>query len=125
MSGSGVNKADMKIIGRDILLVKDYDPERGAMILSVPPDVKPNRVSVDAIEHWMIYREHPSVGAIVHVHAWMDDIPSTEINYPCGTYELAHSVAAEGAGGAGSVPGGGRLAQPRAYHYRPQPPGHL
>jgi len=93
MSGSGVNKADLKVIGRDILLVKDYDPERGAMILSVPPHVKPNRVSVDAIEHWMIYREHPSVGAIVHVHAWMDNIPSTEINYPCGTYELAYSVA--------------------------------
>jgi len=93
MSGSGVNKADLRVIGRDILLVKDYDPERGAMILSVPPHVKPNRVSVDAIEHWMIYREHPSVGAIVHVHAWMDNIPSTEINYPCGTYELAYSVA--------------------------------
>lgn len=93
MSGSGVNKADLKVIGRDILLVKDYDPERGAMILSVPPHIKPNRVSVDAIEHWMIYREHPSVGAIIHVHAWMDGIPSTEINYPCGTYELAHSVA--------------------------------
>ncbi|MFS8665438.1 MAG: class II aldolase/adducin family protein, partial [Limnochordales bacterium] len=24
---------------------------------------------------------------------WMDNVPSTEINYPCGTYELAHSVA--------------------------------
>src|SRR5690554_2491144 len=93
MSGSGVNKADMKVIGRDMLLVKDYDEARGAMILSVPPDVKPNRVSVDAIEHWMIYREHPTVGAIVHVHVWMDDIPSTDINYPCGTYELAHAVA--------------------------------
>jgi len=95
MSGSGVNKADMKIIGRDMLLVKDYDEERGAMTLSVPPGVKPNRVSVDAIEHWMIYREHPSVGAIVHVHAWMDGVPSTEINYPCGTYELAYAVAAK------------------------------
>lgn len=93
MSGSGVNKADMKVIGRDMLLVQDYDAAHGAMVLSVPPHVKPNRVSVDAIEHWMIYREHPSVGAIVHVHAWMDDIPSTEINYPCGTYELAYAVA--------------------------------
>jgi ribulose-5-phosphate 4-epimerase/fuculose-1-phosphate aldolase len=63
------------------------------MILSVPPDVKPNRVSVDAIEHWMIYREHPEVGAILHVHAWMDGIRSTEINYPCGTVELAGAVA--------------------------------
>src|SRR5690606_33555352 len=62
-------------------------------ILSVPPHIKPNRVSVDAIEHWMIYREHPPVGAIIHVHAWLDGIPSTEVHYPCGTYELAQSVA--------------------------------
>ena len=26
---------------------------------------------MDAIEHWMIYQEHPDVGAILHVHAWM------------------------------------------------------
>lgn len=93
MSGGGVDKAALRTIGRDILLVKDYDETQGAMVLSVPPDVEPNRVSVDAIEHWMIYREHPSVGAIVHVHAWMDGIASTDINYPCGTYELAHAVA--------------------------------
>lgn len=93
MSGSGVDKSSLKVIGKDILLVKNYDEAKGAMVLSVPPDVEPNRVSVDAIEHWMIYREHPSVGAIIHVHAWMDDIPSTDINYPCGTYELARAVA--------------------------------
>ncbi|MDQ1534789.1 MAG: hypothetical protein QOF28_2550, partial [Actinomycetota bacterium] len=46
-----------------------------------------------AIEHWMIYREHPQVGAILHVHAWMDGIDSTHINFPCGTIELAQSVA--------------------------------
>jgi ribulose-5-phosphate 4-epimerase/fuculose-1-phosphate aldolase len=63
------------------------------MVLSVPPDVEPNRVSVDAIEHWMIYREHPEVGAIVHVHAWIDGTAATEINYPCGTLELAEAVA--------------------------------
>jgi ribulose-5-phosphate 4-epimerase/fuculose-1-phosphate aldolase len=50
-------------------------------------------VSVDAIEHWMIYREHPKVGAIIHVHAWMDGVPSTPFNYPCGTYQLAEAVA--------------------------------
>jgi ribulose-5-phosphate 4-epimerase/fuculose-1-phosphate aldolase len=50
-------------------------------------------VSVDAIKHWMIYREHPDVGAILHVHAWMQGIAATEINYPCGTQELAESVA--------------------------------
>ena len=63
------------------------------MLLSVPPRVEPRRVSVDAIEHWMIYREHPEVGAILHVHAWMDGAPCTEFNYPCGTYELGTAVA--------------------------------
>jgi ribulose-5-phosphate 4-epimerase/fuculose-1-phosphate aldolase len=93
MSASGVDKSRLREIGRDILLVKDYDEEKGAMVLSVPPHVEPRRVSVDAIEHWMIYREHPDVGAILHVHAWLDGVPSTEFNYPCGTYELGKAVA--------------------------------
>ncbi|NOX45146.1 MAG: class II aldolase/adducin family protein [Caldiserica bacterium] len=93
MSASGVDKGNLREIGRDILLVKDYDPVENAMVLSVPPHVEPRRVSVDAIEHWMIYREHPEVGAIIHVHAWMEGVPSTQVHYPCGTYELARSVA--------------------------------
>ena len=63
------------------------------MLLSVPPGVEPRRVSVDAIEHWMIYQAHPGVGGIVHVHAWMEGIRATDINYPCGTHELALAVA--------------------------------
>ncbi|MGQ7278043.1 class II aldolase/adducin family protein [Brevibacillus thermoruber] len=93
MSASGVNKGDMRVIGRDILLVEGYSEERNAMILNVPPNIEPRRVSVDAIEHWMIYTRHPDVQAIVHVHAWMEGISSTEINYPCGTWELAKSVS--------------------------------
>ncbi|CAN5699334.1 class II aldolase/adducin family protein [soil metagenome] len=93
MSASGVDKSKLVEIGRDILLVKDYQPETGSMVLSVHPDVEPRRVSVDAIEHWMIYREHPDVGAILHVHGWMDGVRSTEFNYPCGTYELGEAVA--------------------------------
>jgi hypothetical protein len=94
MSASGVDKSRLQTIGRDILLVTDYVPEKLQMRLSVPPDVEPRRVSVDAIEHFMIYREHPSVGAIVHIHAWWrDPISSTQVNYPCGTYELASEVA--------------------------------
>jgi ribulose-5-phosphate 4-epimerase/fuculose-1-phosphate aldolase len=93
MSASGVDKSRLEVPGRDILLVSDYDSENGRMVLSVPPTVEPRRVSVDAIEHWMIYREHPNVGAIVHVHAWMGGITATDVNYPCGTEELARSVA--------------------------------
>ncbi len=93
MSASGVDKANLREVGRDILMVKDYDQESGTMVLSVPPAVEPRRASVDAIEHWMIYREHPEVGAIVHVHAWIHDVTATEFNYPCGTRELAVAVA--------------------------------
>lgn len=94
MSASGVDKSKLDIVGRDILLVTDYVPEKLQMKLSVPPTVEPRRVSVDAIEHFMIYREHPSVQAIIHIHAWWrDPILSTEVNYPCGTYELAYEVA--------------------------------
>jgi hypothetical protein len=93
MSASGVDKSKLETPGRDILLVSDYDADRGVIVLSVPPDVEPRRVSVDAIEHWMIYQAHPEIGAILHVHAWLDEIPTTEFNYPCGTEELAISVA--------------------------------
>ena len=93
MSASGVDKAKLEEPGRDILLVSGYDAEAGRIVLSVPPGVEPRRVSVDAIEHWMIYRENPAVGAILHIHAWIDGIDATDVNYPCGTAELAHSVA--------------------------------
>jgi len=93
MSASGVDKAKLAEPGGDILLVSGFDEDAGRMVLSVPPHVTPRRVSVDAIEHWMIYRENPEVGAILHVHAWIDGIAATEINYPCGTAELAASVA--------------------------------
>jgi ribulose-5-phosphate 4-epimerase/fuculose-1-phosphate aldolase len=93
MSASGVDKSRLLTPGRDVLLVSGYEERAGRMILSVPPGVEPRRVSVDAIEHWMIYRENPRVGAILHVHAWIDGIAATEINFPCGTAELAGSVA--------------------------------
>lgn len=93
MSASGVDKGNMQVVGRDMLLITGYDSTRRAMHVSVPPHVEPRRASVDAIEHWMIYTEHPQVGAIVHVHAWMEGIASTTVNYPCGTAELASEVA--------------------------------
>ena len=93
MSASGVDKSKLESVGRDILMVKDFDDDRGVIVLSVPPGIEPRRVSVDAIEHWMIYRAHPEVGAILHVHAWMEGIAATDVNYPCGTQQLAVAVA--------------------------------
>ena len=83
----------MRTIERDILHIKGFNSEKTTMEISVPPNISPKRASVDAIEHWMIYKEHPSVGAIVHIHAWMDGVQATEINYPCSTIQLAETVA--------------------------------
>ncbi|MGH3051272.1 MAG: class II aldolase/adducin family protein [Gaiellaceae bacterium] len=85
MSASGVDKSRLVQPGRDILLVSDYERDLGRIVVSIPPGIEPRRVSVDAIEHWMIYQQHPSVESILHVHAWMDGIPATELNFPCGT----------------------------------------
>ena len=74
MSASGVDKGKLEVPGRDILLVSGYDAEAGSMVVSVPPTVEPRRVSVDAIEHWQIYERHPAVGAIVHVHGWIEGV---------------------------------------------------
>jgi Class II Aldolase and Adducin N-terminal domain len=93
MSASGVDKSKLETPSRDILLVSDYDTEHARIVLSVAPGIEPRRVSVDAIEHWKIYRDHPDVGAILHVHAWVEGVPATEVNYPCGTEELAQNVA--------------------------------
>jgi hypothetical protein len=93
MSASGVDKSRLREVGTEILMVTGYDPATGVVRLSVPPDVRPRRVSVDAIEHLTIYREHPEVGGILHVHGWMPGAVSTEVVYPCGTEELALEVA--------------------------------
>ena len=93
MSASGVDKSQLEVAGRDILLVTGYDEPNAKMVISVPPGIEPRRVSVDAIEHWMIYQAHPDVGAILHVHAWMEGIAATDVNYPCGTQQLAVAVA--------------------------------
>jgi Class II Aldolase and Adducin N-terminal domain len=94
MSASGIDKSHLREVGREILLVTGYDEDRGVIHLSVPEGVRPRRVSVDAVEHVMIYREHPSVGAILHVHGWMEGVTdATDVVYPCGTHELAMEVA--------------------------------
>jgi ribulose-5-phosphate 4-epimerase/fuculose-1-phosphate aldolase len=93
MTGRGVNKSDLREVGRDILLVKDFNVEEGIAFLSMPLIYNPKaRVSVDAVEHYLIYRNFPGVNAIIHVHAWIDGVISTAQNYPCGTRELAEEV---------------------------------
>jgi len=93
MSASGVDKSNLEQPGRDILLVSDYDEANGRIVLPVHPGVEPRRVSVDSIGHWMIYQENPDVGAILHVHAWVEGIDSTQLVFPCGSEQLALAVA--------------------------------
>jgi ribulose-5-phosphate 4-epimerase/fuculose-1-phosphate aldolase len=93
MTARGVDKSNLQGIGKDILLVNGFDRENGEMLVSVPMKYDQRvRVSVDAIEHYLIYREIPKTGAIVHVHAWIDDVICTSQSYPCGTSELAENV---------------------------------
>ena len=93
MSASGVDKGSIGTVSQDILLVKGYDAETRAMRISVAPEAKPFRVSVDAVEHWGIYQRHPEIGALLHIHAWVDGIPSTSINFPCGTVEMGDAMS--------------------------------
>jgi ribulose-5-phosphate 4-epimerase/fuculose-1-phosphate aldolase len=95
MTARGVDKSNLKGVGQDILLVTGYRIEDEKVVVSVPADHDPSiRVSVDAIEHALLYETFPNIGAIVHVHAWYkDDIPATRQNYSCGTIELAREVA--------------------------------
>jgi ribulose-5-phosphate 4-epimerase/fuculose-1-phosphate aldolase len=93
MTGRGVNKANLRGIGYDILLVTGFDENTQKVKVSVPPEHDPRvRVSVDAVEHDMIYKTFPEIGAVVHVHGWIEGIPCTQQNYPCGTLELSQEV---------------------------------
>ncbi len=103
MSASGVDKSNLQTVGEHIHLVKGYDRDKNAILVSIPKHIEqPVRVSVDAIEHWMVYTENPGVGAIIHAHCWVDDsttkmnghtVAFTKTSYPCGTVELGEDTA--------------------------------
>lgn len=73
--------------------MKDFDFQTGTAIISQPVSYDPKaRVSVDAVEHALIYKTFPDTGAIIHLHAWMNGVLCTHQNHPCGTTELAQEV---------------------------------
>ncbi len=93
MTGRGIDKSNISKVGKDVLLVKDFNYESGTAQISMPLNFDPkSRVSVDAVEHSKIYKMFSGIGAIVHIHAWMDGVLCTHQNHPCGTIELADEV---------------------------------
>lgn len=93
MTARGIDKSRIEQIGRDVLLVHGIDKSQSSVQISMPPEYDLRaRVSVDAVEHQLIYQNFPEVGAIIHVHAWLPGVLCTKQNYPCGTIELAEEV---------------------------------
>ena len=94
MSASGVDKSDLRVVGEHILLVRGYDPARDVdgVERAAERDAEAGLGRRDrALDD--LSRASASVGAILHVHGWIDGTVSTDVNYPCGTVQLAASVA--------------------------------
>ena len=122
MSASGVDKTKLDIPGRDILLVSDYDVANGRMVLSVPPGVEPRRVSVDAIEHWMIYQEHPaSAPSSTSTRGWTGSRPRTSTT-PAARRSL-RGASPSSCATTTTRQRDRRAAEPRHHGHRPEPRG--
>jgi hypothetical protein len=68
MTGRGVNKSALSTVGKDVLLVKDFDHDHGTAVISSPPVTDPKaRVSVDAVEHALIYRTYPEAAEVLEM----------------------------------------------------------
>lgn len=92
MTGRGVDKANLEVIGRDLILVIGFDSEAGQVHLRVPPGFDDARVSIDSSIHAAIYDAFPAIGAMIHIHSFVDGIVYTDDHYPCGTVELCKST---------------------------------
>jgi hypothetical protein len=79
------------------------------MILSVPPHVEPRRVSVDAIEHWMIYREHPRGGGHPPCARLDGRCPLDRVQLPLRHLRAGKAVADIVRRASRPFPGGGGL----------------
>ncbi len=92
MTGRGVDKAKLDVIGKDLLLVTKFDPDAREVHITVPPGFEDSRASIDSSIHATIYREFPEIGAMIHIHWFVDGIVYTDEHYPCGTIELCEST---------------------------------
>lgn len=94
MTGRGVDKANLEVIGRDIVLVDRFDRDERRLHLRVPPGYGDARASIDSAIHATIYEAYPGVGAMIHIHVDVDGVVYTDNHYPCGTVELCDSILA-------------------------------
>ena len=92
MTGRGVNKGNLEVIGRDIILVSGFDREDRQVHLRVPSGFDDARVSIDSSIHAVIYETFPNIEAMIHIHSYVDNIVFTDDHYPCGTIELCEST---------------------------------
>ncbi len=92
MTGRGVDKAKLDVIGKDLLLVSKFDPDAREVHVTVPPGFEDSRASIDSSIHATIYRQFPGIGAMIHIHWFVDGIVYTDEHYPCGTLELCEST---------------------------------
>lgn len=99
MSVSGVDKSKLVEVGEHIQLVAGISGN--SIVVRIPPAKPHRRVSVDAIEHHMIYAENPEVGALLHFHGWPTKVSGdlTMIRtspykaFPCGSLDMAQTTA--------------------------------
>lgn len=92
MTGRGVDKGNLEVIGRDIVLVDRFDRDDRRVHMRVPPGFEDARVSIDSSIHAVIYASFPKIGAMIHIHSYVPDIVFTDDHYPCGTIELCEST---------------------------------
>lgn len=92
MTGRGVDKTNLQVVGRDIILVDRFDKASRQVHVRVPPGHEDARVSIDSSIHAVIYESFPEIGAMIHIHSFVDDIVYTDDHYPCGTVELCEST---------------------------------
>ena len=92
MTGRGVDKAALDVIGRDLVYIDRFDRDERAVYLRVPSGYDEARSSIDTSIHAVIYDAYPKIGSMIHIHAELDDIVYTDNHYPCGTVELCDSI---------------------------------
>jgi len=91
INGSGSQFGEIKI--NDIIEIVDYDP-----VKKVTLAIGPKNPHVETPVHWLIHQARDDVNAIIHLKSiklsekLIKKLPSTDVEKPPGTLELAKEV---------------------------------